>query len=133
MWGGQSKVRTNMATLYKIGDDGSQADQWEIAGAAVVVGRSGDAQVRIKDDGVSRRHFAIMRAGEDYLIKDLNSRNGTWVGGQRIMAEKLHHNDLILAGHTRFRFAAAPGIVADLTPPLAGPHGTAILNAFHRS
>jgi pSer/pThr/pTyr-binding forkhead associated (FHA) protein len=119
----------NKAILYQIGDDDSPAEQWEIDEGAVVVGRSGQAQVSVKDDGLSRRHFLIVHEGEDYVIKDLNSRNGTWVGGHRVSAEKLHHKDLILAGHTRFRFAALPRLPAAFGRTLAGPNGTVILPA----
>src|SRR5512137_923371 len=97
-----------MAALYQIGDDGSRAERWVIDEEPVVVGRSGQAKVSIEDEGVSRRHFLILRDGEDYVIKDLNSRNGTWVHGRRVCAEKLHNNDCILAGHTVFLFAERP-------------------------
>jgi len=117
----------NMATLYQIGDDGSQAKEWEIGQEPLIVGRSRQAEVNIADDGLSRHHFLIVRDGEDYVIKDLNSRNGTWVEGHRVFAEKLRHNNLILAGHTRFRFAAPPAISA------TGPHGTVLLSALPKA
>ena len=112
-----------MATLYQIGEDGSREERCEIGDAPVVVGRHGRAQVSVKDDGISRRHFAIVRDGQDYLIKDLNSRNGTWVEGRRVFAEKLRHNDCILAGSTKFVFADPPVV------PHTGPHGTQIISA----
>ncbi len=99
-----------MAELYHIGDDGSRAERWEIEEEPVVVGRSGQAKVSIGDEGLSRRHFLILRDGEDYVIKDLNSRNGTWLAGRRVFAEKLHNNDCILAGHTVFLFADRPDL-----------------------
>ena len=111
-----------MATLYQIREDGSPAERWDLSQHPVVVGRSGQAEVRVRDDGLSRRHFLIVPEGEDYVIKDLNSRNGTWVDGHRIVAERLNHNDLILAGHTRFRFAAQPSLTA------VGPHGTVVVS-----
>jgi pSer/pThr/pTyr-binding forkhead associated (FHA) protein len=120
----------NSAMLYQIGEDGSPAQHWALEQGAVVVGRGGQAQVSLKDEGLSRRHFIIMHEGEDYVIKDLNSRNGTWVGGQRVLSEKLHHNDLILAGHTRFRFAAPRRMPSVLDRELTGPHGTVVLPAI---
>ena len=117
-----------MATLYQIRDDGSQAERWELKEHPIVVGRSGQAEVRVRDEGLSRRHFIIVQEGNDYVIRDLNSRNGTWLRGQRVTAEKLQHNDLILAGNTRFRFAAPPYLAAG-DPQQTGPHGTLILRA----
>ena len=94
-----------------------------------MVGRSGQAKVGIADEGVSRRHFLIVRDGEDYVIKDLNSRNGTWVDGRRVFAEKLHHNDRILAGRTLFLFAERPVSSTIVSQPLTGPHGTVLISA----
>jgi pSer/pThr/pTyr-binding forkhead associated (FHA) protein len=115
-----------MATLYQIGENGSKAEQWEVGEKPVVVGRNRRAQVSIEDEGVSRRHFVISREGEDYVIKDLNSRNGTWIEGRRVFAEKLRHNDCIQAGRTLFRFAARPARPATASN---GPHGTVIIPA----
>ena len=119
-----------MATLFQIGEDGSRAERWEIGEDPVIVGRSGQARVNIADEGVSRRHFLILREGDDYVIKDLNSRNGTWVEGRRVSAERLHHNDCILAGRTLFLFADR--LAASTTPderPM-GPHGTVMVNVL---
>lgn len=118
-----------MATLYEIGEHGSTAERGRIEQKPLVVGRSGQAQVKVTDDGVSRQHFAIVREGEDYVIRDLNSRNGTWVDGCRVFTEKLHHNDWIVAGRTMFLFADPPREAAELGRAELGPHGTAILAA----
>jgi pSer/pThr/pTyr-binding forkhead associated (FHA) protein len=120
----------NMATLYKLAENGSRAERWDIDDDPVVVGRSGQAKVNIEDDGLSRRHFLISRDGEGYLIKDLNSRNGTWVDGRRVFAEKLRHNDCIRAGNSVFLFAEPPVAAAMLSQ---GPHGTVIIPAAPRS
>jgi pSer/pThr/pTyr-binding forkhead associated (FHA) protein len=116
----------NMATLYQIGENGSRAEQWEVDEKPVMVGRNGYAQVSIGDEGVSRRHFIISREGEDYVIKDLNSRNGTWVEGRRVSAEKLRHNDCIQAGRTLFLFAERSARSARIGK---GPHGTVMIPA----
>jgi pSer/pThr/pTyr-binding forkhead associated (FHA) protein len=119
----------SMAILYQIGEDGSKAERWEVGDEPIVVGRSGLARVSIEDDGLSRRHFMIARDGEDFVIKDLNSRNGTWVGGCRVFAEKLHHNDSILAGRTQFLFAQPVSLSTAEHQPLRGPHGTQVICA----
>jgi len=118
-----------MAELYHIGYDGSRAERWEIEEEPVVVGRSGQAKVSIGDEGLSRRHFLILRDGKDYVIKDLNSRNGTWLAGRRVCAERLHNNDCILAGHTVFLFADRPARSTKAGKLLTGPHGTVMVSA----
>ena len=115
-----------MATLCRLTNDGATAQQWQIGDAPMTVGRSAAVDVKVDDEGLSRRHFMIVRESAEYLVRDLSSRNGTWVHGHRAAAARLRHNDCILAGQTLFRFcedgAAAPN------PPqlLRGPNGTEI-------
>lgn len=116
-----------MATLYQVSDDGYSIGRWDIDDEPIVVGRSGQAKVSIEDEGLSRRHFLIVPEGEGYVIKDLSSRNGTWVDGRRIIAEKLHHNDRIVAGSTLFLFADPLAVAATVRGPRMGPHGTVML------
>ena len=118
-----------MATLYKLSEDGSKAERWELGEHPIVVGRNGHAQVSVEDEGLSRRHFLIVREGEDYILKDLNSRNGTWVDGRRVLAEKLHHNDRIQAGRTQFIFAELPVETVTVSKLMTGPHGTIVVPA----
>jgi pSer/pThr/pTyr-binding forkhead associated (FHA) protein len=118
-----------MATLYQIGENGSREERWEISDAPFVVGRSGRARANVDDEGLSRRHFLIVRNGGGYVIKDLNSRNGTWVEGQRVLTQKLHHNDCILAGSTRFIFVDPSAAECSLAKEHTGPNGTQIVSA----
>jgi len=62
-----------------------------------VLGRAGDmaleAMVDLTDHdgfamGVSRRHALIRAAGEKYVLTDLNSSNGTWLNGHRLVPNK---------------------------------------------
>jgi len=117
-----------MAVLCQIRNDGTMAEQWEIKDRPLVVGRGQSVQVRVKDESVSRRHFVIMRTGTDYVLEDLNSRNGTWLGGCRTSAAKLTDEEYILAGQTLFLFAeraVRPGEIK----PRVGPHGTVMVAA----
>ena len=61
---------------------------------------------------------------------DLSSRNGTWMDGCRIIAEKLRHNDRILAGNTLFLFADPPAVPTTVRGPRKGPHGTVMISAL---
>lgn len=62
-----------------------------------VIGRSADCEVALDVAAVSRRHAVVVREGEDYLLEDLGSRNGTYLNGIRIASsEKLSHGDRIV-------------------------------------
>jgi pSer/pThr/pTyr-binding forkhead associated (FHA) protein len=116
-----------MATLCLLGNDGAMAGKWEIRHEPTTVGRGASVDMKVDDDGLSRRHFMIGREGAEYVIKDLSLRNGTWVHGHRALTAKLHHNDCILAGHTLFRFCEERPAVSPALAPVSGPHGTELL------
>ena len=72
-----------MTVLYIInGQDKRQA--LEFSGDSLLVGRSAECDLPVKDRFVSRKHLKISRKGERIFIKDLNSRNGTFVNGEPI-------------------------------------------------
>lgn len=53
-----------------------------------VVGRGAGVHVRIDEPGVSRHHARILVDGDNATIEDLKSKNGTFVGGERIGAAR---------------------------------------------
>jgi len=102
-----------MASLCLLDENGVMAERWELGGKSMTVGRGSSADVVVDDPALSRLHFAIEREGQDFLLKDLQSQNGTWVDGRRADLTKLHHHDCILAGRTVFLFKeTAPSLVA---------------------
>lgn len=61
-----------------------------------IVGRDGEAAIRLNAPGISRRHARIIVAAERVTIEDLGSKNGTYVQGERIAGVKeLHDGDEI--------------------------------------
>jgi two-component system cell cycle response regulator len=51
---------------------------------STVLGRSGQADVNIDDDGVSRNHVRILRNDDAIICEDMGSRNGTFVNGTKL-------------------------------------------------
>ncbi len=69
------------------------------ADAATVMGRGFDADVRLEDEGVSRRHAKItLVAGADPVLEDMGSSNGTFVNGERIQKHVLKDGDKVQIG-----------------------------------
>jgi HD-GYP domain-containing protein (c-di-GMP phosphodiesterase class II)/pSer/pThr/pTyr-binding forkhead associated (FHA) protein len=73
---------------------------FEIRGDSVVLGREAAGQIQILDQGISRRHAEVFRIGEMFFIRDLESRNGTFVNDARISEEILRVADQIAVGNT---------------------------------
>jgi PAS domain S-box-containing protein len=78
----------------------------------VVLGRAEEADYRIDDPGVSRRHARIVPHPEGgHLLADLGSRNGTYLNGIRVRSARLSAGDRIQVGTiTSFRYALDEGL-----------------------
>lgn len=61
----------------------------------------------IEDEEVSRFHFRIKKRGRLYICEDLESKNGTYINGDRILNSIIKNGDKILIGSTEFQFAAS--------------------------
>lgn len=70
---------------------------------ATILGRD-KADIVIHDAEVSATHCQIQNIGDAYHIFDMNSSNGTYVNGVRIVKAKLQEGDVIRIGQTQFRF-----------------------------
>jgi pSer/pThr/pTyr-binding forkhead associated (FHA) protein len=81
-----------------------------------ILGRSTEGQTIIPDidlssynayeKGVSRLHATINIQGENVLIKDLDSANGTWINGKRVDPQKdynINHGDNVILGQLVFQ------------------------------
>ncbi|MDR6976954.1 hypothetical protein J2X68_003648 [Streptomyces sp. 3330] len=95
---------------------GSRARHWieingtrhQISRGTLVMGRSTEADVRIDDPGVSRRHCEI-RTGSPSTIQDLGSTNGIVVDGQHTTRATLRDGSRIVVGSTTIIYRQAEG------------------------
>ena len=71
------------------------------------IGRAPDNDVVISDLSVSRNHAELRRVGDMYQIADLDSHNGTFVNGQRIVTAPLTEGDIVGIGPSTFRLSGA--------------------------
>ncbi|MFF5919419.1 FhaA domain-containing protein [Streptomyces flavochromogenes] len=98
------------------GGAGTQVRRWieingtrhQISRPTLVLGRSTDADVRIDDPGVSRRHCEI-RTGTPSTIQDLGSTNGIVVDGQHTTHATLRDGSRIVVGSTTIVYRQAEG------------------------
>ncbi len=81
-------------------ESGSHQASWKLGVDEIIVGRSPDSGLFIDESFVSRHHAVISSDNSTYSIRDLGSKNGTWVNGQRIgdSPEILQDGDIIHFG-----------------------------------
>ena len=71
---------------------------------STVIGRGDQANLRLPDVGISRRHARLDYDGAQVVLTDLGSTNGTMVNGQRVSAVALNPGDMIQLGTTTLTF-----------------------------
>ncbi|MBB4687177.1 hypothetical protein BJY18_004662 [Amycolatopsis jiangsuensis] len=84
-------------------DDGSNRT-YSLKQGGNVVGRGQDADFRLPDTGVSRRHLEITWDGQSATLADIGSTNGTTVNGTPVQTWQLADGDVIRVGHSSLVF-----------------------------
>jgi len=83
---------------------------WErvvtLADASYTIGSDADsADIALTDGTVSRVHAVVERVGATWLVRDLGSRNGTWVNGERLSGQRrLRDGEELLVGRSRLLY-----------------------------
>jgi FHA domain len=102
----------------------------------VTVGTLESNDMVVEADGVSRVHAVFERFGDSWCVRDLGSRNGTFVNGGRIIGERaLHSGDEIVLGRLRLLFhgpSAGKETAAIAQPPPLTPRERDVLLALCR-
>lgn len=92
--------RQQLAAYVVVLQGTNVGEMHKIDGPEVVIGRAVSANVRLNDDGISRRHCRIITIGGQVLMEDLGSANGTVVNGELIQQHALQEGDKIRLGAT---------------------------------
>ncbi|MEO8704470.1 MAG: sigma 54-interacting transcriptional regulator [Kofleriaceae bacterium] len=133
------KGRGKPALFIGISGDAPRSPPARISLAAVdkvIIGRTEARKIeRRKADGaelvvlgladgrMSTQHARISRLGGAWIIEDLTSKNGTWIGTARVTRKQLEDGDAIVVGHTVLVYRDDGGEEPDLdgVPPPAAP------------
>lgn len=65
----------------------STGDVYEVTSNPFTIGKSQTCNLVITDKVVSRHHAEVVQYGDKYFIKDLSSTNGTFINGNKLMAD----------------------------------------------
>ena len=60
-----------------------------------MIGRSSGCELVLADDTVSRRHAELFIEDGRWLLRDLDSSNGTWLNGRRIVEAEVRPGDVL--------------------------------------
>lgn len=87
------------------------------------IGRDRSAKIRVSGNGVSRQHAELYRQGRLWVVRDLASTNGTWLGGRRVEHAPVAPGDVLRVGDWVGVFVAWPAHAqpfSELAPGLLG-------------
>lgn len=84
--------------------------KYELTENGLVIGRSSDADIHIDEDAISRNHAVIEHDDDEFVIRDLDSTNGTYVNDRAIREHALRDGDQIKFGSTIFKFLSGSNI-----------------------
>ncbi len=92
-----------MRLVMRSNDGSTRAFDLDSATLPLVIGRDGDlAKIAIVDGQISRAHCRLLRVGEDWVIEDLSSRNGTFLNGRRVTKAEMLLGDRLRVGGCMF-------------------------------
>ena len=91
----------------------SQGQTFSIGDKALIIGRDESCDLSLQDKGASRQHAEIFKIGDMCFIRDLDSKNGTFVNDNRITEEMLRDGDRIQIGGTIIVFEPFAGSRSD--------------------
>jgi pSer/pThr/pTyr-binding forkhead associated (FHA) protein len=79
-------------------DRRSHTQTFSLKAEESILGRDAGIAVAVSKDGVSRHHARILKKGDEYVLEDLRSTNGTFLNGQAVAKDQLRHLDVIGLG-----------------------------------
>jgi len=102
---GQAAGRRRSLLVVQRSPSLEEGDEFPINSAPVTVGRGGQNDLVLAgDDFASARHARIEARGDGVWVQDLDSTNGTYVNGARVMgAQRLDPGDVLRVGETDLR------------------------------
>jgi len=98
---------------------------YNMTGGRITIGRLPENDIVIDNLGVSRKHAVITAVRPGYVIRDLGSRNGTFLNGSKVSDAPLASGDLVTIGKYEIRFSIPEGEEAaesDMDQTVIIPH-----------
>jgi predicted component of type VI protein secretion system len=116
--------RPVLATLEVINEGPTKGTRFDIVSPLTHVGRGPHNDVVIADDSVSDSHAKIQRREDGWVVVDMDSTNGTYVGGDRVEI------DAPLGATVDLRFGGVKMLFKTAASPREGGSGTRVVVGY---
>jgi len=107
----EARERAAVATRWILESrtgDGALLQRTRVQPIPFRIGRAPDLELVLSSIHVSKNHAEIYSDGEALRVRDLGSRNGTFLNRQRVSEAPLHRGDVLHFGDLEFRVADEP-------------------------
>jgi predicted component of type VI protein secretion system len=94
--------------------EGLTGRSYELKVDKTTIGRLDDNSFQIQEQSISSHHCEVLLKGNDVVVKDLNSTNGTYINGEKVSEKPLKPGQILRLGQVEIR------LEADGTAPAAG-------------
>jgi hypothetical protein len=96
---------TGFEPFFLVGTVGGRHQSWVVGGQRIRIGRGLDNDIVLDDASVSRHHAELLREAGRLEVRDLGSRNGTWVNAARVTAGAVNVGDELAFGAVQLEVA----------------------------
>ena len=105
-----------MLLTYTMGDGTQKSLRLKTISHAqpITIGRGKDADIPLEDSKASRIHCAVRYWDGIFVMRDMNSSNGTLLNGEKVEVVKLNSGDVIKIGNTEIK-VTSEGTKSDVT------------------
>jgi NADPH-dependent 2,4-dienoyl-CoA reductase/sulfur reductase-like enzyme/pSer/pThr/pTyr-binding forkhead associated (FHA) protein len=127
--GGSGRAAANGAPPTELGQLEGAGRRFALGAPVVSIGRDPNGQIHLEDIGVSFLHAQITRHDNDLYLRDLGSRNGTWVNRTQVtVPHLLRSGDRVVIGQTELVYRATAASISPVAAePSAAPTGSGAL------
>jgi len=108
-----------------IEDDEGKQTSLPLAHDEYALGRAESNSIRLTDRNISRNHAVLTKSGQDWMVRDFDSYNGTFVNGVRVVGEQvLRHGDMVQLGD--YRLELVDEVLLQVPSPAPEGRGTTL-------
>jgi pSer/pThr/pTyr-binding forkhead associated (FHA) protein len=109
-----------MHVRLKVLQGSHSGKEWKIPTPKCLIGRADDCHLKPQSDAISRHHCVIITTENEVVVRDLKSRNGTYVNEERVAEEAvLLHGDVLRVGPLQFELNIEPSVAKPKRPKVA--------------
>jgi len=125
---------TSARPLLILREEGAPLHQWAIEKPETLLGRSEECDIVFSSRAVSRRHAQIVQTDAGFVLRDLGSKNGTFVNGQEVQEDYLLRDgdEIQIALAVRLLFVGAEATAPLEDVPALQPAGLILDEAERR-